>query len=129
MKRIDRWLVTAGLDPKSLRKMREAALHGADAGKDGPTRRGGVAVGPTLSADAPAPSGSGKGKSRSGEAPAKFNKGETTAAERQSGCVLRVPSGGRGRRTAKPPQGTFPRVPAVRRPLQLVIEGDHATSP
>jgi hypothetical protein len=32
MKRIDRWLVTAGLDPVSLKaKMREAALHGADA--------------------------------------------------------------------------------------------------
>src|SRR6185312_15429870 len=102
MDRIGLWLWKAGLDPVSLKaKMRAAALHGADAEKDGPTRRGGVAVGPTLSADAPAPSGSGKGKSRSGEAPAKFNKGETTAAERQSGCVLRVPSGGRGRRTAK----------------------------
>src|SRR6185312_10755364 len=32
MKRIDRWLVTAGLDPVSLKaKMRAAALHGADA--------------------------------------------------------------------------------------------------
>jgi hypothetical protein len=36
MKRIDRWLVSAGLDPKSLRKMRAAALASADAKKDRP---------------------------------------------------------------------------------------------
>jgi hypothetical protein len=58
MRRLSYWLQQAGLDPVSLRKMRAAALHGADAGKDGPTQPGGAAVGPTLIADAPAPSGS-----------------------------------------------------------------------
>lgn len=39
--------------------------------------------------------------------------------------VLRVLAGGRGRRSAQPPQNGFPR-PALRLPLMLVVDNGHA---
>jgi len=117
MRRLSFWLMQAGLDEVSLRKMRAAALASADAKKDRPE------------------AGEAIGKDRRPKPPAKFGRNNN---EVTTGCDCTATLQTSGERDAgrpiatatRPNTGASPHAPAVAIGLLVLVEGRaHATWP